>query len=58
VDLKTTKLESYAKPWLRPPSLQVSLGVGDGLLSSVFSRSAVVLVLVISLVLEADILLL
>jgi hypothetical protein len=35
VVLKTTGLESYAKPWLQPPCLQVSPDV-CGLLSSIF----------------------
>jgi hypothetical protein len=36
VSLKTTELESYAKPWLWPPGLQVSPGVCGCLLLSVF----------------------
>jgi hypothetical protein len=36
VVLKTTELESYAKPWLRCPGFQVSPSVCGGLLSSVF----------------------
>jgi hypothetical protein len=35
MDLNTIELESYAKPWLWPPSLQVSLGVCSCLSSGV-----------------------
>jgi hypothetical protein len=38
--LKTTELESYAKPWLWPPDLKVSPDVCVCLLSSIFCHGS------------------